>query len=58
MISYRLGTGIVKQLPFTIQHHAVPIKPKQVDDSIISSKFLKIFAVIAIIKVAILLLWI
>jgi hypothetical protein len=50
---FRLGTGIVQLVPLTLR-----VKPqreveetKLKEDSIISSKFIKIFAVIAVIKV-------
>ena len=56
-IKFKLGTGIANQYPF--QRIPVYIKKpvKQKDDSIISKKVLVIFAVVAIIKVSILLLW-
>jgi|GEM_PF-2804913 len=53
---FNLGIGLVQQVPFTIQRQPQAVQTKQKEDSIISWKFLKIFAVIAVIKVFVFLL--
>ena len=49
---YNLGTGIVQQVHFTKRQ---PQVVKTRDNDIISSRFLKVFAVVVIIKVIVLL---
>jgi hypothetical protein len=53
----RLGRSIAQIVPFYRQLAEPQPVPKQKDDSIISKNVLVIFAVVAIIKVSILLLW-
>ena len=54
-MQFKLGTGIAKQYPFyRVQR---PVKPQK-DDSIITKKILVIFGIIAVVKIAVLMLWI
>ena len=57
LATFKLGQSIAEIVPFYRQlAEQQPVKPQK-DDSIISKKVLVIFAVAAIIKVSILLLW-
>jgi hypothetical protein len=51
-IHFKLGIGIVQRVPFSVQQ----VEPKQKDD-FTSWKLIKIFAVIAVIKVTVFLLF-
>jgi len=55
--TYFLGRSIAKQYPFERVPIQRPVKPQK-DDSIITKKILVIFGIIAIVKIAVLLLWI
>jgi hypothetical protein len=53
---YRLGTGIVQLVPFTIQRQYVEPQPQAVqtkDNDFISWKLIKVCAIIAVIKVVV-----
>jgi hypothetical protein len=53
---YKLGTGIAKSFPF--ERVPVPIPPPVKQKEIITTKLVITMVIIAIVKIAVLLLWI
>lgn len=54
MAEYRLGRSIAQILPF----HRIPIEKKQQQKEIITTKLVITMVIIAIVKIAVLFLWI
>jgi hypothetical protein len=58
-MQFKLGTGIGKTFPFERVPLEPPQKPtKKKDDSIVTKKILVVFGILAIVKIAVLILWI
>jgi hypothetical protein len=58
-MQFKLGTGIGKTFPFERVPLEPPQKPtKKKDDSIVTKKIVVVFGILAIVKIAVLILWI